>query len=688
MVCILFGALTGALFGAYDALYHGPGLWAADVLKALLMTGLVGSVLYGALGIALKLAFAVIGMTLDRSQLYAGLSGASVVLFAATVALVGTHGTQSWETLLVVAAGIAAGCFVAVLVTRRWRGLSSTAGLSTLIVAIAAVILATCGFALFRNSPLGWLTRWGPVILAFAGFWWVCRLSARHERRALGVGVVAIAALGVGFGQAYYRLPLSPQPTSSRDSKGQSVAPEDVPPHVVLIVLDTTRRDRFGCYGSDKGLTPEFDRLAEEGVVYEDAFSPSPWTMPSHASLFTGLHPVSHGCSYEHHAWLDDEFDTLAEIMNRANYETLALVSNFYMARSNVLQGFDQTVFLNETYEKLSLWPVSQATGMPATWADKGAGEALVTLDRWMQKRGSSDQPLFLFVNLFEAHEPYIPPYAERRRHLCGHSGFMETTQFALSFDPFAAHVRRINDQRVKDIARSLYDAEIAYQDVQLGRLIRVLGRYVDLDQTLLIVTADHGENLGAAGRWEHLFAVNDDLIHVPLIIRYPPRFQRATRLAGKCQTVDVFGTILDVAGISVAESESFPSLAPDRFESQDYIYAQVSPFPMVFSAIERNRGFQAGVYGYTDHKRVIHDGRFKLIWSSEGDHRLYDVVDDPLEMIDVSVDHPNRLQSLENQLNQWRNDQPPYVRKPLPANAQPLDPHWLESIRGIGYTK
>lgn len=682
------GALFGACFGAYDAIYHGPSLLAADVFVAIAMAGLIGLLLFASLAVLALPMVAIVGPKLTCSAAVGGITGVGLVTLIAAVVLEGMRRTHDFTAIIVIASAAVVG-----VVAGRWvagHSLSSrpVSVMAFMVMALASVLLAACGIAVCRHWNGG--VALGLLLLAIIIVGNICLIRVIRSRPhlILSISLLALVGLSVGFARVNYRF-ASPV--------GPPAAVGDQPLNVVLIVLDTTRRDRMGCYGNTDRLTPVFDALASDSVVYEDAYSPSPWTMPSHASMFTGLHPVSHGCSYEHHAWLDDDFDTLAELLSNGGYQTWSLISNFYLGRSNMMQGFDRVGFMDRTYENLALHAGSRVVGMPAIWADQGAGETARSLDQWFASEFEPDQPLFLFVNLFEAHEPYIPPYAQRAEHLPPDVGFWAATELALSFDPFEAHVRRSRDERAQSIVTALYEAEIAYQDQQLGRLLNVLENHIELDHTLLIVTADHGENLGDAGRWEHLFSINDDLIHVPLLIRYPARFKPGARVSGLCQIVDIFGTVLDVTGAKAhgdkVEGEQAPtppprSLAPDRFEAQPFIYAQVSPFPMVMGAIERNRGFRAGVYGFTDHKRVIHDGRNKLVWSSEGDHRLYDVVADPLELIDQSADDPATLERLMAKLAEWREAQPPYVRKNYSGEIDPLDEEAAQRLRDIGYVK
>jgi arylsulfatase A-like enzyme len=190
-------------------------------------------------------------------------------------------------------------------------------------------------------------------------------------------------------------------------------------------------------------------------------------------------------------------------LLRGEGYQTQSLCSNPVVTLANLGQGFDRDLALYESYEPLQLAWLARRLGLPATWVDKGAGEAVAALDRWLREERDPRRPFFLFVNLMEAHELYLPPRRQRRRFLPPGVGYFDATRAALRFDDaraLRAQMRGFDADEPEATLRGLYAGGVAYQDEQLDRLLGSLRAHVDLDHTLLIVTAEHGENLGEGG--------------------------------------------------------------------------------------------------------------------------------------------------------------------------------------------
>ncbi len=459
-------------------------------------------------------------------------------------------------------------------------------------------------------------------------------------------------------------------------------------PNVVLIVLDTTRRDHLGCYGHSGGLTPALDAIAAEGVVYEQAISQSPWTVPSHATMFTGLYPASHGCSNEHHLWLDDEFETLAELLSRAGYQTLALNSNVYLFQCNLLQGFDKSVLLRGPYEELSIHQVALAMGRPERWVDKGASEGLAELEDWFENERDTKSPFFLFLNLYETHVKYLPPYAERVEHLPQGVNFLEAARVGFDYRPTRMHIQGAIDPPQQQTLRALYAAEVRYQDRRLGEVLDYLRQNVDFDNTLVMITADHGENLGESGRWEHLYSINDLLIHVPLVIRYPSHFPAGTRIEGLCELVDLLPTVLREVELSQDAGElPGKSIRPNGFAAKKAAIAQVWPYYLYLNKVEPLRGFQRGLSDFITHRKVLRLESMKFIWSSDGRHQLYDVTADPYEAVNLVKTMPELAQQLQTRLEARWASLSAYQPRHYDSNTvAPIDDRALMQLRSLGY--
>ena len=277
--------------------------------------------------------------------------------------------------------------------------------------------------------------------------------------------------------------------------------------NVLLVTLDTTRADHIGCYGHRNAQTPAIDRLAAQGVRFADAVAVVPITLPSHASMLTGLYPPNNGVRHNGEYRLDGSHVTLAEVLREDGYQTSAFVSAFVLdARYGLDQGFDvyDNAFSPPSGEELSDNVERSATSVTSA--------AL----KWLAKRDST-RPFFMWVHYFDPHTPYRPP------------------------QPYA---RRFPDNP--------YDGEIAYMDAQVGRLLDGLTREGVKDRTLIIAVGDHGESLGEHGEATHAKLIYDAPMRVPLILACPALFQEPYVVGDVVvAVVDIFPTVLDLLGIS-----------------------------------------------------------------------------------------------------------------------------------------
>lgn len=460
-------------------------------------------------------------------------------------------------------------------------------------------------------------------------------------------------------------------------------------PHVVVIVLDTLRADHLGAYGDARSLSPGFDALARQGTLFENAFSNAPWTVPSHASLFTGLPARAHGATTLHHRWLDDRFSTLAESLRDRGYSTAMFSANRNLREANLAQGFDLHRPLGERFEGLWIRPVLEVLGLPAKWADHGAKDAVEAVEEYLD--GSPDgpgAPRFLFVNLLEPHWRYLPPISDRGDLLPDEIGLVEATRVSLKiYGPLLMAGRQVGGP-VDAVLRAMYAAAIRYQDRELSRLVDVIDARLGTENTILVITSDHGENLGEAGRYDHVFAVNDHLIHVPLLVRYPPAFPAGKRVSGLCELVDVPATIAGlVPGASLGEGSTGRSLVPGRFEPRPFVVSEGDPF---FGHLERMAGaagFQRDIGAFTQPLITLRTLERKLVLQDRAAPRLYDVRSDRDEIHDLFGADPAGAEALLRELDAWRRAIPAYRDLEGDRAAAPLSPEAIERLRRMGYT-
>ncbi len=404
----------------------------------------------------------------------------------------------------------------------------------------------------------------------------------RLVRRSVGVlasVVVALAILVTGALQMGERRALAALPPAP-----------DAAPNVLLIILDTVRAASLGLYGYDRPTTPNLERIAERGVVFDRALSPSPWTLPAHGTLFTGRYPHELTANWE--TPLDDTYPALAELLAERGYETAGFVANsFYTTYEHGLdRGFvhyeDYVVSLGQILNSASLGALVFA-GRPG-FSNNLFRRVLDNYEYFGRKKAdhlSNDfldwvgdgraRPFFAFLNYIDAHAPFTPPveYAAR---------------FGVRGPRPLLH-RITNDKSTLtdeeraagDYDRNRYDASIAFLDHELGRMFDELERRGVLDNTLVIVTSDHGELLGEMGIYAHANSLYMELLHVPLLISFPGRVPAGGNRIREMVTLrSIPATILALTGASDEQRIPGGSLAglwqPEGASPADPLLASV----------------------------------------------------------------------------------------------------------------
>ena len=454
----------------------------------------------------------------------------------------------------------------------------------------------------------------------------------------------------------------------------QAPAPEARAPHdgpnVLFIVWDTTRADRLSLYGYPKPTTPHLDRWAQKGVVFDRAISPAMWTPPSHSSMFTGAAPTHHGVEASH-KWLDAHFTTLAEWLSEHGYDTWAFSANPYVAPSTqITQGFAQvdTTFSGKwrkearkaTRSKLidedassdisPRWrpqPGQRASGMAHAFKD-AAPVAHAALFEWFQARPQPERPWFAFINMMEPHIPRVPSIESRR-------ALMTDEQIALSLVTDVAQINLLAHTFGKkhytpaevDAINGVYDAAIRDMDLATGALLDDLERKGLLENTVVVLTADHGENLGDHGMFGHKFNVYDTLLHVPLVVWWPGKLP-PRRVGFPVSNLNLFTTILSLVGLPPPT---------DQIEAQGSLLDLAAAVP-VFSELNEATPVSinriAALYGIEDKSpylrtyRAVEQDGWKYIEVSDfehkplpGLHELYDLTSPSLACTSSTTSPP-----------------------------------------------
>jgi arylsulfatase A-like enzyme len=423
------------------------------------------------------------------------------------------------------------------------------------------------------------------------------------------------------------------------------------PPSLLLVTLDTTRPDAFGAYGNPGGHTPHFDRLAREGVVFENAVAPMATTFPSHASVLTGLYPRRHRLR-SNFGHLEGSFETLAERLRARGYQTAAWVSfESMLSRGSLHQGFD-----------LLSHPV---TGRPAGFPKSG-DEVNRRAVPWLRAR-KPGRPFFAWVHYFEPHCPYrLTPYAASE--LRGYSGPLAEGASIETFYQLGDKIPWTDAER--RAIRILYDGEVREADRLVGELLRALEDAGVYERTIVLVTADHGQHLGEYDRVGHASSLFEVGLRVPLLIR-DPREAGAKRVATRVGLVDLAPTLLELLGAEVPQDLDGRSLA-------EAVRGGPLAERIYFSEVEDEalpgyaRGDTSAIALYRGSlKGVLREGRFAA----------YDLERDPEELHPLA---PDQLRESGAELERLANGY-----HPAPEGARtPPAPELTEELRALGYLR
>jgi arylsulfatase A-like enzyme len=452
-------------------------------------------------------------------------------------------------------------------------------------------------------------------------------------------------------------------------------------PNVLFIVMDATRAKSLSCYGYHRPTTPSLDRFAECSVVYETAISAAGWSLPGHASMFTGLYPSRHG-AHDQHKYLIPECPTMAELLRSYGYHTVAICRNEYVGPGTGLdRGFER--FNNLRNPPWSLGEIARKmdVGMAALLGqrDSGARHTNKQVKSALRRLQAGERPFFMFVHYNEPHAPYCPPH-KYNRYLPDGVSLREARQVNQDRWKYFADPTSMDEQDF-EILTALYDAEITYLDSRIAQLWGWLAKMGILDRTMVIITADHGENVGDHQMMGHAYCLYDTLLHVPLIIHYPRGTTAPGRVAHQVQTLDLLPTILAMLGDTSSETyrslQGLDLLASTRHEFT--VAEQVRPDLTTF--YERFPGVDVSRYDRA--LKMIRTVRYKYIWSSEGHHELYDLQMDPNEECIIIAEHPDVAASLDRRLTEWRNS----FKEAIPSDqVSEFDEEVKARLRGLGY--
>ncbi len=472
-------------------------------------------------------------------------------------------------------------------------------------------------------------------------------------------------------------------------------------PNILFVVWDTARADRMSLYGHTSTTTPELDAWARQALVFDDAVSAAGYTVPSHASMFTGLLPSEH-CTSGEASVLSDEHTTLAELLHDAGYATFLYSENPHLSsQRRFTQGFERSEHpwserhvaralrilkdkvrgdrSSELAERVAAMERGESELTP--WNVKAAGPLAEAALLDFLDGLEPGRPFFAFINYMEAHRPYIPPRRFRER-LMSAADVEASYAVDRSWDAiweFTFGRRELSEADLR-LTRATYDAALLELDELFASLLHALAQRGALDDTIVALTADHGEHLGEQHMFDHQSTLYQPVLRVPLVLQY--RGLPAARHAAPVMNFDLFPTLLELADVPLPAGLHVSArslLAPDA-ERERLAESITAESAGVLAMRRLHPGWDPAPWIRT--QRALFRGRYKWIASSSGTSELYDLRADPGELRDVAalrqIDASSMRASLEqatSQLVACRGGEAPQV-----------DERERELLRQLGY--
>jgi arylsulfatase A-like enzyme len=450
-----------------------------------------------------------------------------------------------------------------------------------------------------------------------------------------------------------------------------SCAPPEAPfrPNIVLISVDTLRADRLPTYGYPYGTAPQIARLAERSVVFDNAYTETVHTLAAHTSLLTGLYPDTHGVILSEHS-LSETVPTLAEMLQTAGYRTGAFVNaGFLGPKYGLSRGFSEYNHLSDI--KLRKKENQVRFG-------RNASETNALIRKWLIADPS--RPFFLFAHYFDVHSDWLdlpyeaPPRFRKSFELPKPSGYRQGDG-KRSASPYLQHMNE-NGLRYSraslDYIGSLYDGGLAYMDSEIGKLLSDLEETGQLQNTLIVLLADHGEELGDHGKLLH-DQVYEESVRIPLLLAFPesdPRTQQQfspRRIRSSVQITDVLPSIARYVGLDPPpgiQGESLLPLLADDTKDERPVYFRT------------RSGSQYGV----------RTGRWKWIEIRGSPDELYDLFKDPGETNNVAPQFPAEATQLKHMLKVWKERTA--ASRVTPGELRPIGPSLRRELEALGYVE
>lgn len=460
----------------------------------------------------------------------------------------------------------------------------------------------------------------------------------------------------------------------------------DTRQNILFIVMDTVRKDHLSIYGYDKKISPFLEEFSKESSVFHHAISPAPWTLPVHASLFTGLYPGEHGANQER-PYLEKNIKTLADSLSNSGYSTACYSSNAWITPfTGLTSGFQD---IDNFFEIIPTPVLSKKVAFlyAFIWKHLISHDLLIPIANKIVELGneiheflsinssssdsktpniinktidfiSSNDDYFIFINLMDAHLPYNPPKQSLDQFAPG----INPSSVCQNSKEYNSGSRDIGEAEWDKI-RQLYDAEIHHMDSEIGRLFNWMKSNNEWDNTLVIVCSDHGELHGEHGIYGHEFCIYDPLINVPLIIKNKNIDKKI--LENQIELIDLYHTILDISGartiegaLSLNKKRSLVSPLYRNFEGSEFAFIEYSK-PIIELRQLESKARKSNIIldknsRFYSRMRAIRRNDNKYIKNEILSDEFYNLIEDPDELINKLTPVDDNVDNLKSHLHKF----------------------------------
>lgn len=536
------------------------------------------------------------------------------------------------------------------------------------------------------------------IFFMFQWIWskkpWICPTVALVAASALVLAPIVSYEIGGGY--------------DMKATVPSGTAPKDAP-DVVFVVMDTVRGHNISALGYERKTSPVFDAFAQEGILFEKAQAPATWSLPAHASLFTGAFPSVHKAHAETR-YLDDKLPTLAESMAKNGYKTLCFTANPHITPGFGLTrgfGWSDNAWITGAGGRGFTFIYRLIDSLGFTAQDKGGALVVSNVTNWMGQRTESDPPAFVFINFLEAHFPFHQLPEQFRNAYTKES---LTNLRAYGQAAFGAQMaRQLTAEEIKTIRQpilDLYDGGIQYTDYLVGQIIDIWRKRGTLDKTVFVIVGDHGEHVGEHDMFGHLTSMYQEDLWVPFMFRYPPKIPAGKRIGQEVSTIGIFGTIFDLLDLKAPSTLQVGSLMPAlQLQTAEGAAPPAFGRPAISERFEEHllssrfkpgesNGKGPGLIPFGRY-RTYRSGKFKLMRHFQDGKfttSLFNLERDPGEMNDLAGE-PTAvydLQQMEKELSNWEI----LLKLPSldgkasgPAGSAPkLSDEAREQLKALGY--